>query len=132
MPDKKLTDSEIVNLLELLLDKIRAYECKNIFINEASILDILDLINRLQAENERLKRAIKSSKETKQRLRAEIYVKKKLLDIAEERFKKIKTEAYKEFAERLKEKNRSVSILRQGDIDNLLKEMVGEDNERKT
>ncbi|MBR4973842.1 MAG: hypothetical protein IKY45_05210 [Clostridia bacterium] len=132
MPDKKLTDSEIVNLLELLLDKIRAYECKNIFINEASILDILDLINRLQAENERLKRAIKSSKETKQRLRAEIYVKKKLLDIAEERFKKIKTEAYKEFAERLKETNRSVSILRQGDIDNLLKEMVGEDNERKT
>ena len=114
MPDKKLTDKEIVKCLELLLDKIRAYECENIFINEASILDILNLINRLQAENERLK-----------------IVENGFIEL-QKLYRTAKTEAYKEFAERLK-KQQYLSIVNMvvstKDIDNLLKELVGEDNE---
>ena len=44
--------------------------------------------------------------------------------------KQIKNEAYKEFAERLKKEtlsDRGYDILQQGTIDNLLKEMVGEE-----
>ena len=38
MPDKKLTDSEIVNLLELLLDKIRAYRVYyDVFVKKSNL-----------------------------------------------------------------------------------------------
>ena len=45
-------------------------------------------------------------------------------------FSHIKAEAYKECIEKVKEKNRSVGILRQGDLDNIVKELEGEDNDK--
>ena len=74
-------------------------------------IDIIDLINRLKAENERLSKITRPL-------------------IAE-----IKAEAYKEFAERLKEKsfqsfgNYGITrdVVEVCDIDNLVKEMAGED-----
>ena len=120
MPDKKLTDSEIIKALEEHYKQVDkgysdhlAYGGKGDE-HEEKYIDMLssvfDLINRLQAENERLKAEIKFS------------------DYLEyETTNQIKAEAYKEFAERLKEwfcKESEVYKL----IDNLLKEMVGEDN----
>lgn len=101
MPDKKLTDNEIVKALENAEYKCDGIELRGFYLDHESMKQVIDLINRLQAENERLQGAIKSSKEIKQRLRAEINVKKKLLDIAEERFKNIKAEAYKECIEKV-------------------------------
>lgn len=53
------------------------------------------------------------------------------IDILKEELKTVKSEAYKECIEKVKEKNRSVGILRQGDLDNLLKELEGEENESR-
>ena len=76
-------------------------------------IDTQDLINRLEAENEQLKNNLKAMTETMAQCEC--------CNIA-------KVEAYKEFAERLKEKgNRSLGdCFIVGWIDNLLKEMVGE------
>ena len=78
------------------------------------VVFLKDLINRLQAENERLKKE------------SEIFA-----DIGK-MYSEIKAEAYKEFAERLKETFPKDDFLRSTkqiskDIDNLLKEKVGED-----
>ena len=64
----------------------------------------LNYINRLEAENERFKKI------------------KNAYDFAEYRKQEIKAEAYKEFADRLKERMYTVGF----DIDELLKEMIGE------
>ena len=96
----KMTDNEIIKALKFCED------CS------ANInIDIIDLINRLKAENERLSKITRPL-------------------IAE-----IKAEAYKEFAERLKEKsfqsfgNYGITrdVVEVCDIDNLVKEMAGED-----
>ena len=77
--------------------------------------DIKDLINRLQAENERLKEVNDS-----------------FTDIGK-LYSEIKAEAYKEFAEKLKEKlvyehffETEVVFLDKIKIDKVLKELVGE------
>ena len=124
MPDK-LTDKEIVKALECCItNNYGARECVEcpLFSCDTCKSDlckyVLDLINRLQAENERLQQTV----EDKGGLI--------LIDNA-------KAEAYKEFAERLKEKiiveyneydEQEYPRARIKDIDNLLKEMVGEDN----
>jgi hypothetical protein len=67
------------------------------------------------------------------RLQAEIKVKNKLLDIAEAKFETIKAEAYKEFAEKLKKESYEridlTAYVEVSDIDNLLKEMDGANND---
>lgn len=103
MPDKKLTDNEIKKALEFL----RGTEIANFIIENT-----LDLINRLQAENKRLKE-----------------VNKKLLtdfNGLSGVIKRAKTQAYKEFAEKLKFIMYPNVKLDYKDIDNLLKEMVGD------
>lgn len=134
MPDK-LTDKEIVKALE---DWIKNYDGS--YVNFKTLGNVFDLINRLQAENERLKKtkyifanvdycaddldkALKENEELKSAING---------------FRgyedKIKAEAYKEFAERLKEKahkcfmgaDKAVTI---SNIDNLLKELVGDSDE---
>ena len=109
MPDK-LTDNEILKALECC-DNCFCGHCvyqPKINCREELSHDVLDLINRLQAENERLKRHTKMHDE-------------------------IKAEAYKECIEKVKEKALShyfdnvVLSVRIDDLDNLLKEMVGED-----
>ena len=81
--------------------------------------NVIDLINRLQAENERLKDYNENL------LTANTALSNEILDV--------KAEAYKEFADRYKE------LIKQywfdypirifcDEVDNLLKELVGEDN----
>ena len=117
MPDKKLTDNDIKKALECCSKKI-CKQCPNfsedIECSEKLIILALDLINRLQAENEELKSAINGFRGYED---------------------KIKAEAYKEFAERLKTeyakgmnwfKKKESYYVDVGDIDNLLKELVGD------
>lgn len=77
------------------------------------ITDVLDLINRQQAEIERLNNSAKQWEDTA-----------KDLFISREN---IKAEAIKEFVEKLKEDLKSNNYIMSFDrIDNLVKEMVGE------
>ena len=131
MPDK-LTDSEIVKALECCCEaeikedceKLKCpffdnefYNCMTVDDEDAMYRYALDLINRLQAENERLKKGWKAD----------------VIETAN-----VKAEAYKEFAERLKEKSKKTEIVCSGalittsyaisskNLEILLKELVGE------
>ena len=131
----KLTDAEITvkalkEILELML-------CDGDLQRTSTISHTIDLINRLQAENERLKKEINNFDEGKGFIftidGAEGYFPVEFVKEAIKTHLNIKTakaEAYKEFADRVKEKTNwlfsSVSINKE--IDNLLKELVGEDN----
>ena len=135
MTDKKLTDEEIVKALECCVkapfcsDKT---DCPYKGVEDCvkrHTLDAIDLINRLQEENERLRNAYKQcawerdifAEDMKEEIKKDCsYL---MLDI-----KTIKAEAYKEFAERLKFIMYPSVKLECKDIDNLLKELVGEDN----
>lgn len=91
--DKKLTDSEIVKALECCNTEYEDYQCPHCPLlhkgcKKALVQNALDLINHLQAENERLK------KENTDLDGANILLVATL--------KNAQTEAYKEFAERLK------------------------------
>ena len=162
MPDKKLTDNEIVKALEccgkLHIENIDSFCNECIFKGKAMCIGYLcdnsiDLINRLQEENERLQKSYLRNQEIfaeqsleNERLKAEIErLKEKNECYAEleqgcyvSGYKKIKAEAIKEFAERLKEKSDSrfdyselVFEISEEDIDNLVKEMAGEDNAKE-
>lgn len=74
-----------------------------------TVLVAEDLINRLKAENE----ALISAQETLQKH-------------IEKQIEKAKAEAIKEFAERLKKYSELYSYVTPRDIDNLVKEMVGD------
>jgi hypothetical protein len=96
MPDKKLTDNEIIKALECCASG-EVEECKNCpyvegypYCDGPMERDVLDLINRLQAENERL--FLENQKLISVMLWGNKKDKKNLL-------KQIKAEAYKEFAE---------------------------------
>ena len=131
----KLTDEQIIKALECcskdraLTTKDCLHECPyfNVLNCQRNCMrDALDLINRLQAENERLK-------ETNKNMSA--YVKGNNWGLVSfvEFCNNLKAEAYKEFAEKLKERShrcfmgadKAVTV---SNIDNLLKEMVGEGN----
>ena len=117
--DKKLTDSEIVKALECCTEQHSCTECP-LFKTKSKCTDFfLDLVNRLQAENEKLKIWVSQNEG----------VLPKYEDF-------IKAEAYKEFADKLKRKeqytynyqmNIGTYCVTTEDIDNLLKELVGED-----
>ena len=112
MTDKKFTDEEIIKRLEKCVKRGNRNYDTDI---------VLDLINRQKAEIERLKQSLNIELE----------------NFATEYDNKIKSEAVKEFAERLKTeyakgmswfKKKESYYVDAGDIDNLVKEMVGEDN----
>lgn len=141
MPNKKLTDKEIVKALECCVgdpytcgqcsyQEIKHYDYDNdmfeimpngIQYNQWScdrwlLIDLLDLINRLQEENENYSK-------NNQQMTSDILALYKALKTA-------KTSAYKEFAERLKAVSHpyaDTQMVFEVQIDNLLKEMVGED-----
>ena len=128
MPDKKLTDNEIVKGLELCLKN----ECEKCCFNGSEVCQIelmkllFDLINRLQAENERLKNAYKQCAWERDTFTA---IKKE--EIAK-LIKKTKAEAYKEFVKRLEKEmeyehffETEVVVLDKIKLHNLLKK-VGE------
>ena len=155
-----LKDSEIVRALENeihLAEYVDSDYCSN---TEVSLLkSTVDLINRLQKadgknkDNIRLlqlaidqkRRKIIRLEEDNQELKAENERLEKEFDImrfttAKRWVKEAKAEAYKEFAERLKEKSKKTEIVCSGalittnysisdkNFNNLLKELVGEDN----
>lgn len=141
MTDKKFTDEEIIKRLEQCVKRGNHNYDTDI---------VLDLINRLNAENEKLNIELKAMRGAANSYKAEIERLKKCTKCVYEydgeiteycvqgpcsNFKtveQIKAEAYKEFAERLKsylllnEKGK-MSVVSYEDIDNLLKEMVGEE-----
>lgn len=127
MTDKKLSDNEIISAF-LWCRGDTSDKCRNCPLEDTAwcdeVLDeaILQLINRLKAENERLQKAIA------------------VIDIMEDQhkydLKKAKAEAVKEFAERLKEKAypfpcavgvEYAATIRA--INDLVKEMTGDNDE---
>ena len=142
--DKKPTDNEIIKALECCSsgdsgcekDCPLSKECDSpIKSGEKIMQSALDLINRQKAEIERLHKNIDV-------LRTVNKSQKGLVEMCE---KTAKAEAYKEFAERLKEYREIVGYDRDlkcdiygshihidiDEFDNLLKELVGEDNASK-
>jgi hypothetical protein len=127
-----MTDNEIIKALELCIrgDEGDCLLCPLHDVGpctyEIEVL-ALDLINRQKAEIERYKKYYET-------MEIEIYSFRK--DQAEVKFlkNKIRAEAIKDFAERLKEKgcrgmgDGGVGFIIHKDIDNLVKEMIGEQN----
>lgn len=153
MTDKKLTDSEIVKALENeihLAEYVDSDYCSN---TEVSLLkSTIDLINRLQekdetrhkvfetkceeleiaeAENERLRKAIEKTDYAYFKKSCELDNLTYDFELLKQEKSVVKAEAYKEFAERLKE-NTDIDnkwlgkVVLEAHIDNLLKELVGE------
>ena len=144
MSDKKLTDKEIIKALECCIKD----DCINcpMDINQKCLSiyhHALDLINRQKSEIDSAKAKIEICAEVIERQDKEIErLQKKVEELSEVlsdsiriRYKEAQSEAVKEFAERLKteidirpthskKQNECVFFL----IDNLVKEMVGEEN----
>ncbi len=125
MQAQNMTDNEIKKALECC-GRESCLGCPyrgNCHQGNPMIRDALDYINRLEAENDILCGKID-----------ELIIDKDLLfDEAEALIKKAKAEAYKEFAERFKEKlsqkyTTSLWKFYCEEIDNLLKEMESESN----
>lgn len=120
--DKKLTDNEIIKALENVAEWFTEHG-KN---TNTAVIGIskqaIDLINHQRAEIERLNKEVET-----------------FADIGK-MYSEIKAEAVKEFAERLKEKSGKVEMVCSGalvqrdytisekTLDNLLKELVGDDD----
>ena len=149
MPDKKptdvtdnnvgkITDSEIIKAFEWLKTKTKEH-CKQCHYKNSEVCDIcvpgklklvFDYYDHLQAENERLKKTLKVQGERLAEERGQKYEQIMIISKLKEQLETAKAEAVTEFAERLKEKGRN-SLGNQfviGWIDNLLKELVGDDN----
>lgn len=102
---------------------IKKHRCSTIMLNAVS-----DLINRQKAEIERLKECPKCVYEYDGEV-TEYCVQGPCQNF--KTVEQIKAEAYKEFAERLKSymllnKKEQMSVVTFEDVDNLLKEMIGE------
>ena len=140
MTDKKITDEEIIKVLECCADS-KNYQCNKCPLyadcEKASIAEnALDLINRQKSEIERLKECPKCVYEYDGEV-TEYCVQGPCSNF--KTVEQIKAEAYKEFAERIKmsiKANVVESLCNDvkgvynaeyvlDDIDNLLKEMVG-------
>lgn len=125
--NKKLTDEEIIkDLIEL--SRYTGFQEKYIQVLNAT----LDLINRQKSEIERLKSA-NDEKFRQWDMLAE-KTKTHYANLYNEAKDKLKAEAYKEFAERLKQStvmavmgNKIYAVATSKGVDNLLKEMVGEE-----
>ena len=159
-----MTDNEIVKALECCYDLDSSAICHQCPLYQTENcrdgylgLQALNLINRQKAEIERLQAEVTAINNDYDNLMVE---KDELFDIAEVEFEEIKAEAYKEFAERVKEeivqalesnyKAQNERLLKTNKVDefvkycdgkiitlrglkdfldDLLKELVGEDNE---
>lgn len=128
MTDKKFTDEDIISSLEVIATTRNCNECKirnckwgTCNCSQITAKAALDLINRQQAEIESLNKKVEELADV-------------LSGTVRIRYAEAKAEAYKEFAERLKEKSNSrfdyselVFEISEGTIDTLLKELVGEE-----
>ena len=130
-----MTDNEIIKALECCISNELAWEnCPDcpyrkyrLSCMDDMLADAISLINRQQAEIERLKNGLAISQKETKRI---------LVTKGGRGYGKTKAEAIKEFAERLKKLARpfpffiieAVCGVTVTDIDNLVKEMVGGDN----
>ena len=155
MTDKKLTYKEIIKALESeihLAEYVDNDYCSNVKLE--IIKSALDLITRRQAENENLKVKLQSMRGAANSLKmhyeeaqAEIerlnkvyQANQQLINALNKSYFLAKTEAVKDFAERLKEKSGKMEMVCSGalvqrdytisekTLDTLAKEMVGESN----
>lgn len=143
MTDKKLTDEEIKSSLEVIATTQNCNECKirnckwgTCNCSQITANAALDLINRQRAEIERLKECPKCVYEYDGEV-TEYCVQGPCPNF--KTVEQIKTEAYKEFAEKLEEKLCDCRTVSDGEycgfdcgdthecIDDLLKEMVDEE-----
>lgn len=117
---KEFTDKEITKNLECHINAEDCISCEMFGCCEEIILTerVLDLINRQKAEIERLNKKVEELSDV-------------LSDTIRIRYTEAKTEAYKEFAEKLKENamtkfdwNDYIDI---EEVDNILKEMIGDE-----
>ena len=131
MTDKKLTDNEIIRALECC-GRESCFSCPyrgKCHQGNPTITDALDLINRQKSEIERLESA-NDEKFRQWDMLAE-KTKQHYADLYNEAKDILKSEAVKEFARRLKcGVPQETGVIRCSDIDNLLKEMVGENDDR--
>lgn len=126
-----MTDSELIKALE---NSINTYNEKGVYVDKENLQQqVLDLIKRQKKELE----AIKDERAIVFKLSEEQIneVNETILKSVEYNERKIKAEAYKEFAEIIKDKwfdNRydSPNVDFDDFIDDALKELVGENNER--
>ena len=86
---EKLTDAEIIKSLESILDRMRAYESQQASIGKGLVEDIISMYNCQKAEIERLKAEIRNTDNALASLDRPLI--------------EVKSEAYKEFAERVKQ-----------------------------
>lgn len=149
MTDKKYTNEDIISSLKIIATTRNCNECKirnckwgTCNCEQITANAALDLFNRLQAENERLKSCVKTEEEVREiaKRTMEPLVKeitREQIDIA---VKLSKSEAYKEFAdlsikricEQVSAPTPSESYIVERcnqEIDNLLKEKVGDSND---
>lgn len=137
MTNKRYTDEEIKSSLEVIATTQNCNECKirncrwgTCNCSQITANAALDLINRQRAEIERLKECPKCVYEYDGEV-TEYCVQGPCPNF--KTVEQIKTEAYKEFAARLKsylllnEKGSTISVISFENIDNLLKEMVDEE-----
>lgn len=123
-----MTDSEIIKALE---NSINTYNEKGVYVDTENLQQqVLDLLKRQKKELE----AIKDKRAIVFKLSDEQIneVKEHILKSVDDNERKIKAEAYKEFAERLKSylllnKKGEMSVISFENVDTLLKEMVGEE-----
>ena len=122
-----MTDNEIIKAFDCCNNKtLDCDECPCHYKQEKPCLEldnlVFDLINRQKAEIKRLEKDSKRLKKVEMQL-----------DDAMKMYDTIKAEAYKEFADRLKENSIATfswnGVVLVEEIDNLLKEMVGDNNE---
>lgn len=141
MTNKNLTDEDVVESLERCISTTTDKACAGCPFNKQNLCDIdqwvleryaLDLIKRQKSEIERLKSA-NDEKFRQWDMLAE-KTKTHYANLYNEAKDKLKAEAYKEFAERLKQStvmavmgNKIYAVATSKGVDNLLKEMVGEE-----
>lgn len=112
-----MTDKGLIKAYEQLIDLL--VKKKKVCICEQGLLeDIFDLLNRQQAEIERLKKS----------QRIELHIDEEFYKECQYEIKQAKSEAIKEFAERLKEHTHDIvfygEIVTVSRIDNLVTEMT--------
>ena len=141
MEETQMTDSELIKALE---NSINTYNEKGVYVDTENIQQqVLDLLKRQKTEIERLKSMNQAKLDCIHDLQKENEILSRNADTAfqdglnERRdlfAPEIKAEAIKEFAERLKEKSFKTirnygltkDVVEVCDIDNLVKEMVGD------
>ena len=140
MTDKKFTDEEIIKALEYCnagrtdCDKcVVKRKCESYPFHSAVAEYALDLINRQKSEIERLENALLALMNYLNIIgcdKSDVSFIKIATDLNKQIRADIKSQSVKDFAKRLKKEtlsDRGYDILQQGTIDNILKEMVGEE-----